>query len=126
MDFIDRPQAVTTATLTSIAELQNPIEYVKSGLILLDRNACARITMRQTPMAVALEVHSLSCGAVGREIEDLHCAQTKDDAYGDLAPKGHLQVPGDDYGDRQHHQVCEEVDRGSRDVECALVNAFPV
>jgi hypothetical protein len=54
MAFKDGPQAVTTATLTSIAELQNPIPYVASGFGVSERNPWARMMMRQTPMAVAL------------------------------------------------------------------------
>lgn len=56
MAFRDGPQAVTTATLTSIAELQNPIPYVASGFGVREKNPWARIMMRQTPMAVALYV----------------------------------------------------------------------
>lgn len=54
MAFRDGLQAVTTATFTSTAELQNPIEYVVSGFGVWERNIWARIIMRQTPMAVAL------------------------------------------------------------------------
>lgn len=54
MALRDGPQAVTTATFTSTAELQKPIEYVGSRFGVCERNPWARITMRQTPMAVAL------------------------------------------------------------------------
>jgi uncharacterized protein YhfF len=51
---MEGPQAVTTATLTSTAELQKPMSQVGSGLTVLEKKPLARMTIRQTPMAVAL------------------------------------------------------------------------
>jgi hypothetical protein len=56
--------------------------------------------------------------------DNSHSTKAQNDTHSDLAAKGHLQAPGDDDGDRQYHQIREEIERSGRDVECTLIDTF--
>lgn len=55
---------------------------------------------------------------------NLHSTQAQDDAHSKLPSQRHLQVPSNDDGNRQHHNIREQIQRGSRNVERTLGNAL--